>query len=248
VRFTTCEPFWLAVRIPLVSVKLIVVAKEPLPGRVKTRLTPPFSPEQAAELATAAIADTLNTVEQTVSQAQLRGMSVEPILVLDGVAGPWLWPLCTTERFRVLPQRGGDLDARLAAAFDDATGSSPGMCAVLVGMDTPQLTPALLLDAFSMLTSPGNDAVLGLAEDGGWWGLGLRKPDPALLLGVPMSTSHTGRDQYVRLLSFGLRVGLLPVLRDVDDAGDAAHVAAVAPHSRFAAAFSRIASALPVAS
>jgi glycosyltransferase A (GT-A) superfamily protein (DUF2064 family) len=230
------------------SVKLIVVAKEPLPGRVKTRLSPPYSPAQAAELATAAIADTLHAVEQTVSQAWEHGWEVEPILVLDGHPGAWLRPLCTSEQIRVLPQRQGGLDVRLAAAFDDATGTSPGSPALLIGMDTPQLTSALLLDALDMLVSPRTEAVLGLADDGGWWSLGLRRPDRSLLLGVPMSTAHTGRDQYVRLVSAGLRVGLLPVMRDVDDADDAAHVCAQAPASRFAAAISAMLPALPVAS
>jgi rSAM/selenodomain-associated transferase 1 len=230
------------------SVKLIVVAKEPLPGRVKTRLSPPYSPQQAAELATAAIADTLDAVVQTVARARLQGLKVDPILVLDGTPGPWLWPLCASESLRVIPQRTGGLDMRLAAAVDDATCRSREKCALLVGMDTPQLTSALLLDAIKMLVSPDHEAVLGLAEDGGWWGLGVRKPDPSLLLGVPMSTDHTGRDQYVRLLSAGLRVCLLPVLRDVDDADDAAYVAEQAPDSRFAAALSVMTSVLPVAS
>ncbi|WP_262391422.1 hypothetical protein [Nocardiopsis sp. CNR-923] len=71
-------------------------------------------------------------------------------------------------------------------------------------------------------------------EDGGFWALGLAEPDPALLLGVPMSTDRTGRVQRARLTDAGLRVGDLPLLTDVDTAADAARVARQAPRSRFA--------------
>jgi rSAM/selenodomain-associated transferase 1 len=231
------------------GVQLIVVAKEPIPGRVKTRLTPPFSPEEAAELAAASIADTLTTVAMAARKASSRGLEVEPILALDGSAGPWLWRLCGHARdFRIVAQPAGGLDVRLAAAFDDATADRPGSHSFLIGMDTPQLTPENLLDAMENLARPDTDTVLGLADDGGWWGLGLKRANRSLLLGVPMSTPETGREQYLRLRSAGLAVGLLPEMRDIDTAPDAAHVAAIAPHSRFADALSRMAPALPVAS
>jgi rSAM/selenodomain-associated transferase 1 len=235
------------------GVQLIVLAKEPIPGRVKTRLTPPYSPEEAAELASASIADTLTAVMTAVLLAPRRGLAVEPVLALDGSAGPWLWNACPGARdVRIIAQPTGGLDVRLAAAFDDATADSPGS-AFLIGMDTPQLTPENLLDAMENLARPDTDAVLGLADDGGWWGLGLKKADASLLLGVPMSTVDTGRAQNQRLRSAGLAVGLLPVMRDIDTARDAAHVAAAAPYSQFAAAFirmalARMAPALPVAS
>jgi glycosyltransferase A (GT-A) superfamily protein (DUF2064 family) len=227
--------------------QLIVVAKEPIAGRVKTRLSPPFSPEQAAELATAAIADTLSAVMATVPRARARGFVVEPVLVLDGERGPWLdglleWPA----PIRVIPQCTGSFDVRLAAAFDDATAGSPGSHALLVGMDTPQITVELLLDAIESLATPGTDAVLGLADDGGWWALGLRTADRSLLLGVPMSTDETGAAQHARLQSAGLSVGLLAQLRDVDSAADAMHVAALSPHSRFARTLTGLRKALLV--
>ena len=236
------------------GVQLIVVAKEPIAGRVKTRLTPPYSPEEAAELAAASIADTLNTVMTAVLLAPERGLLTEPVLALDGSAGPWLWSTCAGARdIRIIPQPAGGLDVRLAAAFGDATADRAGSSAFLIGMDTPQLTSEQLLDAMECLARPDTHAVLGLADDGGWWGLGLKRADPSLLLGVPMSTAETGRQQYLRLRSARLTVGLLPVLRDIDTASDAAHVAAAAPHSRFAATFARMAPArmapaLPVAS
>jgi hypothetical protein len=202
------------------QVHLLVLAKAPVAGRVKTRLCPPFTADQAAQLAEAALRDTLAAVADTPAAART--------VVLDGLAGDWLPP-----SFTVLPQRGGGLDERLAAAFDDAwtTTAAP---LLLVGMDTPQITPALLRAAVGQLLTAGTDAVLGLAADGGWWALGLRRPDASLLLGVPMSTDSTGAAQQARLAGAGLRVALLPVLTDVDDAEDARAVAAQCPASRFA--------------
>ncbi|MEU4836333.1 TIGR04282 family arsenosugar biosynthesis glycosyltransferase [Streptosporangium sp. NPDC023615] len=198
--------------------QIIVIAKEPVPGRVKSRLTPPFSPAQAALLAEAALADTLECVAAT--------PAAQRVLALEGLPGPWLPP-----GFAVVPQRGGGLDERLAAAFADAHRLRPGP-AVLIGMDTPQVTPALLRAAVDALS--GHDAVYGPAADGGYWLLGLRVPDPALLLGVPMSSPDTGRVQLERLS--GLRVFHLPELVDVDTADDAHRVAASAAGTRFAAA------------
>ncbi|WP_428957029.1 TIGR04282 family arsenosugar biosynthesis glycosyltransferase [Streptomyces sp. cg35] len=195
---------------------LLVIAKEPRPGRVKTRLTPPFTPEQAASLAEAALADTLDTVAATPADRR--------ILVLDGAPGPWLPP-----GFDVVPQVAGGLDARLAAAFAGCAGP-----ALLIGMDTPQVTPELL----SVDLADG-DAWFGPAADGGFWALGLATPDPALLRGVPMSTPETGAAQRERLVAAGLRVRDLPELRDVDTADDACAVAALAPGSRFAARLAR---------
>ncbi|MFZ3573114.1 TIGR04282 family arsenosugar biosynthesis glycosyltransferase [Streptomyces sp. BH097] len=195
---------------------ILVIAKEPRPGRVKTRLTPPFTPQEAAELAEAALADTLESVARTPAARR--------VLVLDGAPGPWLPP-----GFEVVPQCAGGLDERLAAAFARCEGP-----ALLIGMDTPQVRPDLLTVDFTEC-----DAWFGPALDGGFWALGLAEPDPRLLRGVPMSTAHTGAAQRARLVDAGLRVRDLPPLRDVDTAEDAAAVAAEAPHGRFAARLTR---------
>ncbi|MGH9154729.1 MAG: DUF2064 domain-containing protein [Acidimicrobiales bacterium] len=197
---------------------LLVVARAPVPGRCKTRLCPPCTPHEAAALATAALADTLEAV------AALAGDGVRPVLALDGAPGPWLPP-----GFRVLAQRGRSLDERLANAWDDMGG--PGL---QIGMDTPQVTPALLRGALAALAHPAADAALGLAADGGWWALGLRRPDWRALIGVPMSTPVTGAAQLRRLRYLGLAVATLPTLRDVDVMADAVAVAADIPDSRFA--------------
>jgi glycosyltransferase A (GT-A) superfamily protein (DUF2064 family) len=198
-------------------VTIIVVAKAPVPGKVKTRLCPPCRPAQAAKLAEAALVDTLMAVAATPCERR--------VLVLDGAPGPWL-PV----GFDMLGQRGDGLDERLAHAFTDV-----GAGGLLIGMDTPQLTPILLAASLRALCAPGVDAVLGPCVDGGWWGIGLRAPDPAVFLGVPMSTPHTGAAQHARLHHLRLRAGALPLMRDVDDFADAVAVARTAPCSRFAA-------------
>ncbi|MFF7701160.1 TIGR04282 family arsenosugar biosynthesis glycosyltransferase [Streptomyces lydicus] len=196
---------------------LLVIAKEPVPGRVKTRLTPPYTHQEAATLAEAALADTLHTA--------LKAPVRRRVLVLDGAPGPWLPP-----GFDIESQSAGGLDERIAAAF--------GHCdrgpALLVGMDTPQLTTEL----FAGVGRDGHDAWFGPAADGGFWALGLADPAraAALVRGVPMSTDRTGAIQRCRLVEAGLSVSDLPVLRDVDTAADAAAVATCcSPGSRFAA-------------
>jgi 2-polyprenyl-3-methyl-5-hydroxy-6-metoxy-1,4-benzoquinol methylase len=98
---------------------------------------------------------------------------------------------------------------------------------LLVGMDTPQVTRELLEVDWAE-----HDAVLGLTEDGGYWCLGLREPDRRALVGVPMSTDHTGTDQLARLRLLGYRVLLLPMLRDMDTPADAAALAKRFPELR----------------
>ena len=217
----------------LLAAQVVVIAKEPVPGRVKTRLTPPFTPEEAAALAEAALADTLAAVA--------KATVVRRVLALEGMAGSWL-----PAGFDVIGQRGRGLDERIAWALDDARVTLP-VPVVLIGMDTPQVTPALLAAAAEPLVSRTADATFGLAEDGGFWALGLREPDPALVLGVPMSRQDTGARQLARLEEAGLRVKMLPELTDVDTVHEAERVAAVTPGSRFAAYMARLREGAPEA-
>jgi rSAM/selenodomain-associated transferase 1 len=207
------------------SAQLLVIAKEPVPGRVKTRLTPPFTPAEAAALAEAALTDTLAAVAATPVARR--------VLALEGSPGDWL-----PAGFDVIAQRGGGLDERLAAAFAEAHAALP-LPMVLIGMDTPQVTSGLLADAAATLACGEADAVFGPAADGGFWLLGLRRPDRSLLAGVPMSRADTGRRQLGRLSAAGLRVAMMPELTDVDTATEAELVASEVPGSAFAAAFSQ---------
>jgi len=199
---------------------ILVIAKDPQPGRSKTRLCPPCSPEQAAGLAAAALQDTLDVVTSVPAERR--------ILVLDGDGRRWQRP-----GWQLIPQRGGGLDERLANAFADVRGP-----ALLVGMDTPQLTAALLIEGQRALAS--FDAVLGPAQDGGYWSVGLRCGHPDAFAGVPMSSESTLRHQRARFSQLGLRTHEQPRLRDVDTIADAHAVAAQAPGSRFARALQEL--------
>ena len=196
---------------------LMVIAKDPLPGRAKTRLCPPCRPDQAARLAEAALHDTLEVVART-SPAGRR------ILVLDGDPARWRRP-----GVQIIAQRGRGLDQRLAHAFADVTGP-----ALLIGMDTPQLTSELLSEGLEALGS--YDAVLGPACDGGYWSVGLRCRPRGPFHGVPMSSGATLRRQRARFEELALHTYEQPSLRDVDTIADAHEVAALAPRSRFARA------------
>lgn len=208
---------------------ILVLAKAPVPGRSKTRLCPPLDLEEAAAVAEASLVTTLDAV--SAAHATCR------ILVLDGEPGPWL-----PASIEVMPQRGAGHAARLASAFADA-----GAPAVLIGMDSPQVTAAMLDHAIDVLAGGGADAVLGLAEDGGWWAIGLHSVDDRVFAGVPMSRPDTGRRQLERLEHLGLRTRLLPRLRDVDRYADAVAVAAMAPGTPFAETVGRLGDAEPAA-
>lgn len=195
---------------------LLVLAKSPVPGQVKTRLTPPFTPAQAASLAEACLHDTLTVIAAAPAERR--------VLLLNGEVGPWLPP-----GIEVISSLSGTPAERIAAAYELCPGPVLAM-----GMDTPQVTADTLAPALADDAWRGCDAWIGPATDGGFWSLGLAKPNPQVLRNVPLSTPSTMAKQYERLTQAGLTVRTLPELRDVDTAIDAELVAAAAPHTRFA--------------
>ena len=209
--------------------RVLVIAKAPVPGRSKTRLCPPCTPEQAAVLAEASLRDTLAAVAAADCSQR--------VLVLAGSPDGWLPP-----GFEVVPQCGGGLGVRLEHAFSLFEGPS-----LLIGMDTPQVSPALIEGALRTLARPNVDAVLGAAEDGGYWAIGFNDHAPGAFTGVPMSSPHTGARQRLRLAELGLRVAELPKLRDVDEIVDARAVATQQPDGEFARSLAAIEPELCVA-
>ncbi|WP_374754854.1 DUF2064 domain-containing protein [Pseudonocardia sp. N23] len=223
---------------------LIVLAKSPVPGRVKTRLCPPATPAEAAEVAAAALLDTLDATAAVPGTRTVVAFTGD---VDAAVHGPEVG--AALARVDVVAQRGPDLGSRIAAAHADAAALRPGVASLQIGMDTPQVDPTLLTRCLDALDRPGTDAVLGLASDGGWWALGLHDPASAAAIAeVPTSRSDTGVRTLEALRRSGLRVALLPKLTDVDTAADARAVAATVPGSRFAAAVESIAAFAGVAS
>ncbi|MFG1633372.1 TIGR04282 family arsenosugar biosynthesis glycosyltransferase [Pseudonocardia alni] len=216
-------------------VTTVVLAKAPEPGRVKTRLCPPATPELAAAIASAALLDTLDAAA---------GVAGDTVVALTGdrAAAVGAADLAAAlDGLAVVTQRGEGLAARIAAAHADAAALHPGRPTLQVGMDTPQATAELLSHCAERLAEPGVDAVLGPATDGGWWVLGLRDPLAATALhGVPMSTAETGDRTLDALRAAGLRVALAEPLTDVDTAAEAVAVAAQVPGSRFARAVAEL--------
>jgi uncharacterized protein len=206
-----------------VNVALLILTKTPEPGRSKTRLCPPCTAEEAAILAEAALLDTLDAGEGAAGLGRR-------VLALDGDVGPRI-----PRGWEIVPQRGNGQAERIANAFEDVGGP-----AFLVGMDTPQLTGALLTRSAERLLDTGVGAVLGPACDGGYWAIGLREPDRRVFEGVPMSTAWTLASQRRRLQGLGIAYRELPELRDVDTFDDALEVAALAPGTRFAGALASL--------
>lgn len=210
-------------------VTVLVVAKAPEPGLAKTRLAATVGNRVAAEIAAAALLDTLDAVAAAPVAARVVALTGN----LDNAAG-------TAElrerlgAFTVVEQRGDDFAERLINAHADA--ASAGYPVLQIGMDTPQVSAELLTDcARRLLEAP---AVLGMAQDGGWWVLGVRSPEAAQCLrGVPMSQSDTGNITRKALQDKGIEVALVQDLADIDVIGDVAGVRAVCGRtSRFARA------------
>jgi len=182
---------------------LLVFAKMPRAGRVKTRLVPPLTNAEAAEVGRACLNTTI---------ARFAGTAARRRLLLDGTPDPELRTLCRSMRVTIARQSRGDLGARLRAAFRAERGP-----AIAIGSDSPTLDPLRIQEAASALAT--KDVVLGPAEDGGYYLIGVRAPEAAdkLLRDIPWSTSDAARVTLDRARELGLTVHLLPDWYDIDD-------------------------------
>jgi len=204
---------------PVIDGVVVVMAKAPVAGHVKTRLCPPLTAEQAALVARAALEDTLDAVDA--SRATRKVLALEGDLA-DSAGGP----LTVPDGMEVIGQRPGGLDRRLAGAFDDV-----GERAAIVAMDTPQVTAELLDEALEALDS--HDAAIGPTADGGYWTIALADPSLDVIRGVPMSVADTYAEQVARITGAGASLAVLRELIDVDDIAAAAAVSRAIPESRF---------------
>lgn len=209
---------------------VLVVAKMPVPGEAKTRLAEYVGEAAAADLAAAALLDTLDAVAAS---------GLPGVVACTGDVGGSSRRRDVMEALShhvVVRQRGCGFAERLVAAHHDAARLLPGHRVLQIGMDTPQVSVDLLETSARLLES--HEAVLGAAGDGGWWALGVRDPELTLgLVDVPMSAPGTGEATLTMLETRTTPVGLLPELTDVDTVEDAFHVAGLAHCGpRFAAA------------
>lgn len=185
---------------------LLVVAKRPAPGRTKTRLTPPLSPQQACALYECFLKDTLDLVRKI--------PSVQPVIAYLPAQEKTYFNKLAPD-FELLEQAGSDLGSRLDHALTQYLARGYGKV-VIMNSDGPTLPPRYLEMAFETLEGEV-DVVLGPCDDGGYYLIGLKQPAPRLLSDVPMSTSHVTADTLTLAEEMGLQATLLPCWYDVDD-------------------------------
>lgn len=184
---------------------LALFAKTPRLGRVKTRLTPPFTAEEALALHEALLADSCELLRKAAAAAGASGR-----LYLDeGTTGNLRAP----EGCELRRQVGADLGERLRRAFEEGLEPGPRRM-VVIGSDSPHLPVAWLLRAFTDLER--QDLVIGPARDGGYYLLGARRIHPFLFEGIPWGTSQVFRETVRRARREGVAIASLPALDDVD--------------------------------
>ncbi|ORA23934.1 TIGR04282 family arsenosugar biosynthesis glycosyltransferase [Mycobacterium aquaticum] len=207
-------------------VVVLVVAKAPVPGLAKTRLAAGIGAAAAADIAAAALLDTLDAAAAA-TEARVVALTGDLRQACRGDE------ICDRlADFMVVPQRGDNFAERLANAHADAAAAT-GLPVLQVGMDTPQVSAALLDGCAGALSDA--DAVLGMARDGGWWVLGVQDSrTAACLTDVEMSTSHTGTETLAALRDTGAMVVLTTELADFDTVDDIDEVRRACPlGSRF---------------
>jgi uncharacterized protein len=195
---------------------LLVFAKEPRPGAVKTRLCPPFSAQQAADFYACLLADVLET-----SGAAAARLGLAPILCVEPAEACERVAAGAPAGFAVLPQRGPDLGTRMEGAFADAAALHAGPL-LLRGSDSPLLGEATLAAALAALANA--DLALSPDLDGGYNLVALRRPAPGLFAHA-MSTATVLADTLANAARLGLRGALLEPGFDLDTAADLAHLA-----------------------
>jgi rSAM/selenodomain-associated transferase 1 len=182
---------------------LVVIAKEPVPGAVKTRLAPSLGADGAARAAAAMLADTLAVMAQ---------VDAEP-WVCFAPPGAHARMARLAPGCRLLAQVEGDLGDRLAACFA-ALLDGGAERVVIAAADTPHVPRATYQAAFALLDQA--DVVLGPTVDGGYYLVGAKTALPELFVGVPMGTDAVLQMTIQRAVQRGLRVATLPMLRDLD--------------------------------
>lgn len=216
---------------PMRQHAIAVMAKAPVAGEVKTRLVPPFSPEEAAELYRCLLLDKLQQVGQ-LSQVD-RYLAYTPLEARETMS------LLVPHGFTLIPQAGSDLGDRLHRL--SAILLERGHPAVmLIDSDTPTLPTSYLLDAVAQLLDESTDLVLGPAEDGGYYLIGLKRSLRALFEGITWSGPTVLTETLRRASAQRLRVSTLPSWFDIDTPADLARLRqdlatnghALAPHTR----------------
>lgn len=185
---------------------IVIFAKAPVPGKVKTRLCPPLTHRQAAELYRAFARDTIELARRVPDSRSI--VTYEP---LGGPPLDWLGEVPS------FIQEGADLGARIEQAFTRAF-SAGASKALVIGTDTPHLSPQTITRAFKSLES--HDAVIGPASDGGYYLLGLTRLHAGLFKGIPWSTGQVFEKTVALMKESSLSVDQLETVTDIDNPKD----------------------------
>jgi len=190
---------------------LVIAAKAPVVGQVKTRLCPPLSAAEATELFRCFLVDIVARA-CTVSDVQV-------CLAFTPVDSEELFRNLLPFPLRYLPQRGHSLGERLVNIFADLC-KDEFTRVVIIGSDSPTLPIAYLQEAFSTLGDPAQDAVFGPSRDGGYYLVGARAVHPELFENITWSTSAVLDETLAQARHHNLNVVLLPAWYDVDNGAD----------------------------
>jgi uncharacterized protein len=191
---------------------LAVMTKAPRAGKVKTRLTPPLTPEESATLNTCFLRDTARAIAKTAREGLARGIAVYlPVGAEETYAG------ILPAEFELILQRGEVLSERMAMAFADLF--SLGFDSVcLIGSDSPTLPQQVFSQAVQILAEPQDKVVLGPTADGGYYLIGLKNLHRPLLENIEWSTERVLEQTIEKAREINLKIQLLPAWYDVDDA------------------------------
>ena len=210
---------------------LAVMAKAPRAGKVKTRLQPPLTAEEAAALNVCFLRDTAENIAAIANEGAAQGL-ICYTPVGDEAAFDDLLP----EGFAVIAQRGDGFGERLLCAAEDIL--SCGFGAVcLIDSDSPTMPSSALRAAVNALARPGNQVVVGPSEDGGYYLIGMKRPHPLVFERIRWSTEHVYAETVARVREAEMQLVILPKWYDVDDASTLAvleHELLNSEHPQFA--------------
>jgi uncharacterized protein len=199
---------------------LAVMTKAPQAGRVKTRLTPPLSPEEAAALNICFLRDTTAAISRTAESGGAQGVAVYTPVGAEANYAEFL-----PGDFVLVPQRGEAFGDRLSAAAEDLLALGfDSLC--LIDSDSPTLPDTAFAQAVDFLERPEDSVVLGPSDDGGYYLIGLKKLHRQLFEGIDWSTEHVLGQTIEAARAIGLPVHLLPTWYDVDDRNTLARLCA----------------------
>ena len=190
---------------------LAVMTKAPQAGRVKTRLTPPLSAEEAASLNICFLRDTARAISRTTARAPAKGVAV---YTPRGSEAAYTGIL--PEEFILVSQRGDEFGERLAAATEDLLQLGfDSVC--LINSDSPTIPAAAFAEAIGILSQPDDCVVLGPSDDGGYYLIGLKKMHRRLFEDIHWSSERVFEQTVAAAREINLPVHLLPAWYDVDD-------------------------------